>query len=119
LVAADSSPASSAGEVDVVEGIPIPDIPRVARTKGFKVLRKQGPRLIFLAMDTFRDRGGRHPGASPGLPDGQDEHLRVSKVVANAREKRRVIKGDGPHASVFPIIDRQPPGGRLLEERPD
>lgn len=69
-----------AGEVDVVEGIPIPDIPRVARTKGFKVLRKQGPRLIFLAMDTFRDRGGRHPTGSPGLPDGAPNPFKDPRV---------------------------------------
>jgi len=69
-----------AGEVDVVEGIPVPDMPRVARTRGFKVLRKQGPRLIFLAMDTFRDRGGAHPQGSPGIPSGAPNPLKEVKV---------------------------------------
>jgi peptide/nickel transport system substrate-binding protein len=80
------------GEVDVVEGIPIPDIPRLVRTTGFKILRKQSPRLIFLAMDTFRDRGGKHPEGSPGLPAGQpnplkDRRVREALYVAiNAKE---------------------------------
>jgi peptide/nickel transport system substrate-binding protein len=69
-----------AGEVDVVESIPIPDIPRVARAKGFTVLRKQGPRLIFVAMDTFRDRGGRHPAGSPGLPEGAPNPFKDARV---------------------------------------
>jgi peptide/nickel transport system substrate-binding protein len=64
------------GEVDVVEGIPIPDIPRVAKTKGLTVLRKPGPRLIFVAMDTFRERGGKHPDGSPGIPAGQPNPLK-------------------------------------------
>lgn len=68
------------GEVDVVEGIPIPDIPRLVRTKGFKVLRKQGPRLIFVAMDTFRDRGGKHPEGTPGIAAGQPNPLKDRRV---------------------------------------
>ncbi len=88
------------GEVDVVEGIPIPDIPRVAKTKGFRVLSKQGPRLIFLAMDTFRDRGGKHPEGTPGIPSGQpnpfkDRHVRQAVYAAiNTKEiVERVMDG--------------------------
>lgn len=84
-----------AGEVDVVEGIPVPDIPRVARTKGFKVLRKQGPRLIFLAMDTFRDRGGRHPAGSPGLPDGAAnpfKDVRVRQALYYAINTKEIVE---------------------------
>ncbi|MGQ0550823.1 MAG: ABC transporter substrate-binding protein [Armatimonadota bacterium] len=84
-----------AGEVDVVEGIPIPDIPRVARTRGFKVLRKQGPRLIFVAMDTFRDRGGRHPAGSPGLPDGAPNPLkdvRVRQAIYSAINSKEIVE---------------------------
>lgn len=68
------------GEVDVVEGIPIPDIPRVSRTKGLAVLRKPGPRLIFVAMDTFRDRGGKHPEGTPGILAGQPNPLKDRRV---------------------------------------
>ncbi len=84
-----------AGEVDVVEGIPSPDIPRVAKTKGFKVLRKQGPRLIFVAMDTSRDRGGRHPAASPGLPDGAPnpfKDVRVRQALYHAINTKEIVE---------------------------
>ncbi len=84
-----------AGEVDVVEGIPIPDIPRVAKAKGFKVLRKQGPRLIFVAMDTFRDRGGRHPAGSPGLPEGAANPLkdvRVRQAIYSAINSKEIVE---------------------------
>jgi peptide/nickel transport system substrate-binding protein len=82
------------GEVDVVESIPIPDIPRVARTKGLKVLRKQGPRLIFLALDTFRDRGGKHPEGSPGIPVGQPNPFkdrRVREALSVATNTREIV----------------------------
>ncbi|MDR7544234.1 MAG: ABC transporter substrate-binding protein [Armatimonadota bacterium] len=84
-----------AGEVDVVEGIPIPDIPRVAKTKGFGVLRKQGPRLIFVAMDTLRDRGGRHPAGSPGLPEGAPnpfKDVRVRQAVYHAINTKEIVE---------------------------
>jgi peptide/nickel transport system substrate-binding protein len=84
-----------AGEVDVVEGIPIADVPRVARTKGFSVLRRQGPRLIFLAMDQFRDRGGRHPAGSPGLPDGAPNpfrDVRVRQAVYHAINTKEIAE---------------------------
>ncbi len=84
-----------AGEVDVIESVPIPDIPRVAKTKGFKVLRKQGPRLIFVAMDTFRDRGGAHPQASPGLPAGQPNPLkdvRVRQAIYHAINSKEIVE---------------------------
>lgn len=84
-----------AGEVDVVEGIPVPDIPRVAKTRGFKVLRKQGPRLIFLAMDTFRDRGGRHPQGSPGINDGAAnpfKDVRVRQALYYAINTKEIVE---------------------------
>lgn len=84
-----------AGEVDVIEGVPIPDIPRVARTKGFKVLRKQGPRLIFVAMDTHRDRGGRHPAGSPGLPEGAPnpfKDVRVRQAIYSAINTKEIVE---------------------------
>lgn len=84
-----------AGEADVIEGIPIPDIPRVAKAKGFKVLRKQGPRLIFLAMDTFRDRGGAHPQFSPGVPAGQPnpfKDVRVRQAIYSAINTKEIVE---------------------------
>jgi len=84
-----------AGEVDVVEGIPIPDIPRVAKARGFRVLRKQGPRLIFVAMDTFRDRGGRHPAGSPGLPEGAPnpfKDVRVRQAIYHAINTKEIVE---------------------------
>ena len=84
-----------AGEVDVIEGIPIPDIPRVARTRGFKVLRKQGPRLIFLAMDASRDRGGAHPQFSPGIPAGQPnpfKDVRVRQAFYSAINTKEIVE---------------------------
>ncbi len=84
-----------AGEVDVVEGIPIPDIPRVAKTKGVKVLSKPGPRLIFLAMDSFRDRGGRHPEGTPGIPAGQPNPFkdrRVRQAVYAAVNSKEIVE---------------------------
>lgn len=84
-----------AGEVDIVEGIPIPDIPRVAKTKGLKVLRKPGPRLIFLAMDSFRDRGGKHPEGTPGIPAGQPNPFkdrRVRQAVYAAINSKEIVE---------------------------
>ncbi|MDR7481469.1 MAG: ABC transporter substrate-binding protein [Armatimonadota bacterium] len=84
-----------AGEVDVIEGVPIPDIPRVARTRGFKVLRKQGPRLIFIAMDTHRERGGPHPQFSPGLPAGQPNpfrDVRVRQAIYHAINTKEIVE---------------------------
>jgi peptide/nickel transport system substrate-binding protein len=84
-----------AGEVDVIESPPIPDIPRIARTRGFKVLRKQGPRLIFIAMDTHRDRGGPHPQFSPGLPAGQPnpfKDVRVRQAVYHAINSKEIVE---------------------------
>ncbi len=95
-----------AGEVDIVEGVPIPDIPRVAKTQGFKVLRKPGPRIIFLAMDTFRERGGRHPEGTPGIPAGQpnpfkDRRVREAMYAAvNTKEiVEKVMDGHGVPAN--------------------
>ncbi len=84
-----------AGEVDVVEGIPIPDIPRVAKTKGLRVLRRQGPRLIFIAMDSFRDRGGKHPEGTPGIPAGQPNPFkdrRVRQAVYAAINSKEIVE---------------------------
>ncbi|MBI3997689.1 MAG: ABC transporter substrate-binding protein [Armatimonadetes bacterium] len=84
-----------AGEVDVIESPPIPDIPRIARTKGFKVLRRQGPRLIFVAMDLHRDRGGRHPAASPGLPEGAPnpfKDVRVRQAIYHAINSKEIVE---------------------------
>lgn len=84
-----------AGEADVIESVPIPDVPRVAKTRGFKVVRKQGPRLIFLAMDTFRDRGGAHPLASPGVPAGQPnpfKDVRVRQAIYAALNTKEIVE---------------------------
>ncbi len=84
-----------AGEVDVVEGIPIPDIPRVAKNKGLRVLRKPGPRLIFIAMDSFRDRGGKNPEGSPGIPAGQPNPFkdrRVRQAVYAAINSKEIVE---------------------------
>ncbi len=84
-----------AGEVDVVEGIPIPDIPRVAKNKGLRVLSKQGPRLIFIAMDSFRDRGGKHPEGTPGIPAGQPNPFkdrRVRQAVYAAINSKEIVE---------------------------
>ena len=67
-------------EVDIIEGVPIPDIGRVTRTRGFKVLSKPGARLIYLAFDTFREIGGKEPERSPGLPEGMVNPFRDRRV---------------------------------------
>jgi len=84
-----------AGEVDVVEGIPIPDIPRVMKNKAFRVLSKPGPRLIFVAMDAFRDRGGKHPAGTPGIPAGQPNPFkdrRVRQAVYAAINSKEIVE---------------------------
>ncbi|MDR7485354.1 MAG: ABC transporter substrate-binding protein [Armatimonadota bacterium] len=84
-----------AGEVDVIESVPIPDIPRVTRSGGYRVLRKQGPRLIFLAMDVHRDRGGRHPAGSPGLPEGAPnpfKDVRVRQAIYHAVNTKEIVE---------------------------
>lgn len=67
-------------EVDIVEGMPIPEIGRVMRAGAFKVLSKPGPRLIYLAFDTFREKGGKEPEGSPGLPEGMVNPFRDRRV---------------------------------------
>ena len=82
------------GEIDMMEPVPLQDVPRIQANAGFKVLQGPELRTIFLGFDQWRDQ---LQGASqPGNPL---KDLRVRQAIAHAIDieaiKTRIMRGAG------------------------
>lgn len=83
------------GEVDLSEHIPFIDISRINSNPGTRVLIKAGIRLIYVAFDPKRKRGGPFPEGSPGIPDGQPNpftDVRVRRAIYHALDIDEITK---------------------------
>lgn len=83
------------GEVDIIEHVPFPDIKRVNSNPGTRVISRPGIRIIYVAFDVKRQKGGPAPDGSPGIPAGQPNpftDIRVRQAVYYALDIDEITK---------------------------
>ena len=83
------------GEVDVIWGVSIPDIPRIEKNEDTYVSRVPSQRAIYIMFDVHSDEGGPAPEKQPGLPEGKPNPFKNQKVreaVAHAIDVDEIIK---------------------------
>ena len=83
------------GEVDVVWGVSIQDIPRIEKNKNTYVSRAPSQRAIYIMFDVYTDEGGPAPEKQPGIPEGAPnpfKHFKVRKAIAHAIDMDEIIK---------------------------
>jgi peptide/nickel transport system substrate-binding protein len=104
------------GEVDVVWGIAVQDVPRIESQSDLRVLRGPTQRVIYLSFDMHRKEGS--PGVGPGPNPFAD--VRVRRAVYHAIDIdgiiRAVMGGSGAPATQFvtpPIYGYSPNVKRL------
>jgi peptide/nickel transport system substrate-binding protein len=78
-----------AGEVDIIEKIPLEDIDRITKSEKTRVMSRPGERLIWVGFDTFNKTG------SPGIPKGQPNpfvNVKVREALAYAINREAIVK---------------------------
>ncbi|MGQ3029390.1 MAG: ABC transporter substrate-binding protein [Ferrovibrionaceae bacterium] len=99
------------GELDLIDPVPLQDVPRVQSTAGFKVAQRAELRTMFLGMDQFRDEllessvKGRNP-----FKDIRVRRAFYQAIDVNAI-KERVMRGaaDPTGSMIAPPIDGYDP----------
>jgi peptide/nickel transport system substrate-binding protein len=104
------------GEVDVVWGVAVQDVPRIEAEPGLMVLRSPTQRVIYLSFDMFRKAD------SPGVGGGPNPFadVRVRRAIYHAVDVDGMIKavmgGSGAPATQFvtaPVFGYNPDVKRL------
>lgn len=103
------------GEVDVVWGVPIPDIPRIEKNKNTYISRAPSQRAIYIMFDVFTQKGGKAPEMQPGIPEGAPNPFRLLKVrqaIAHGINIDDIIKYvmEGSAYPASQIISQYAPG---------
>ena len=103
--AAERARALKAGEIDHAVALDPTDLPALRATPDVAVRVSMGQRLAYLALDSYRARGGAAPEGSPGLTAGAPNPLqdvRVRRAISLAIDRdhltRNVLAG-----SAFPV----------------
>lgn len=94
-----------AGDVDVIETVPTADLARLRADSRFSVTSIISNRVIYLAMDQFRDESPFIKGPSGEAIRNPLKDVRVRKALSHAINRQalvdRVMEGDGRAASQF------------------
>ncbi len=109
------------GDVDAIENIPTPDLPKIRANKDLRVLEKVSHRIIFFHLDSNRDNSPFVTDKS-GKPTAKNpmKDLRVrqamSKAINRQAIKDRVMEGLSiPTANLLP----SPMFGHVPDLKPD